>query len=88
MLEMRKQPYDDGRWHLDRRVPLSLIGAMLLQTAGFGWWASSVTERVNTLERQAVQTAPQDARLTRVEVKLEVVQEGIGEIKRLIQQRK
>jgi hypothetical protein len=74
----------DTHWTLDRRVPLALILALVLQTAGLVWWASSLSERVNTLERRAEATAPQGDRLTRVEVKLEGVQSGIDEIKRLI----
>lgn len=29
-------------WHLDKRVPLALIGALLIQTAGIVWWASAM----------------------------------------------
>jgi hypothetical protein len=75
---------DDGRWHVDRRVPIATLGALLIQTAAVVWWASSLSERVNNLERQAVLTAPQADRLTRVEVKLETALEGITEIKRLV----
>lgn len=71
-------------WHLDRRVPLALIVTIVVQTGGLVWWASSLSERVNTLERQAVTSAPQGDRLTRVEVKIEAIQEGVTEIKRLI----
>ena len=75
---------DDGRWHLDRRVPIALIVTILLQTAGLVWWAASLTERVNTLERRADASAPQAERITRLEVNIETVKEGIAEIKRLI----
>ena len=51
--------------------------------AGY-WWASNLTERVNSLERTREATAPQADRLTRVEVRLESVQSGIDEIKPLI----
>ena len=27
-------------WHLDKRVPVVIVGAILAQTFGFGWWAS------------------------------------------------
>lgn len=75
---------DDKHWTVDRRVPLALIVTIIVQTGGLVWWASSLSERVNTLERRAEASAPQADRLTRVEVKIEAVQEGIGEIKRLI----
>lgn len=76
---------EDKQWHLDKRVPLALIVTILLQTGAAMWWASSLSERVNFLERQLNAAAPQADRLTRVEVKIEAVQEGISEIKRLIQ---
>lgn len=76
--------YDDARWHLDKRVPIALIITIAVQTAGIVWWASSLSERVNTLERRADASAPQGDRLTRVEVKIENVQEGIARIERLI----
>lgn len=78
----------DARWHLDKRVPIALLLAILAQTGTGFWWAATTSERINNLEKMANSAAPQGDRLTRVEVKLEVVQEGITEIKRLITQRK
>jgi hypothetical protein len=78
------QEEDCKHWTVDKRVPLALIVTIVIQTGGLVWWASSLSERVNSLERRAEQTAPQADRLTRVEVKIESVQEGITEIKRLI----
>lgn len=75
---------DDKQWHLDKKVPIALILTIALQTGAMIWWASSLSERVNTLERQEAARAPQGDRLTRVEVKIESIQEGITEIKRLI----
>lgn len=77
----------DARWHLDKRVPITLLLAIIAQTGGAFWWGATTSERINYLERQANMTAPQGDRLTRVEVKLEVMQDGINEIKRLITQR-
>lgn len=75
---------DETRWHLDRRVPLALILTIVIQTAGLVWWASSLSERVNSLERTRDMTAPQADRLTRVEVKVESIQQGVERIERLI----
>jgi hypothetical protein len=84
---MRTQDQDrsgEGRWQLDRRVPIALIVTIIVQTAGLVWWASSLTERVNTLERRADASAPQAERITRLEVNIEVVKDGIAEIKRIV----
>lgn len=72
-------------WHLDKKIPIALILAIGIQSAAGIWWAASTNARVEHLERQIVAASPQADRLTRVEVKLEGVQEGITEIKRLIQ---
>lgn len=78
---------DDGAWHLDKKVPLALIFAILVQTAMGFWWASGLTERVVVLERGAVNSAPQGDRLTRVEVKVDGVQRTLDKIEALVQQR-
>jgi len=76
------------RWHLDRKVPLALILTFSLtigvQTCTIVWWASGLTSRVEQLEKQAAASAPQGDRLTRVEVRLDNVVDGISEIKALL----
>jgi hypothetical protein len=74
----------DDKWHLDRRVPIALIMAIVVQTSGLVWWASSLSERVSSLEKTRDATAPQADRLTRVEVKIENVQTTVERIERLI----
>lgn len=76
---------DDGAWHLDKKVPLALIFAILVQTAMGFWWASGINERVVVLERGAVSTAPQADRLTRVEVKVDGVQRTLDKIEAVLQ---
>lgn len=71
----------DKHWHLDKRVPVAIIVAIVVQTAGMVWWASSLSERVNTLERQAQSSAPQVERIVRLETQLEAIREGIAELK-------
>ncbi|MCE7997376.1 MAG: hypothetical protein HEP70_00815 [Rhodobiaceae bacterium] len=76
-----------GRWHLDKRVPIALIVAILIQTAGALTWAGAASERINHLERQVIndddmgertarleaQAAYMRATLTRIEDKLDRV---------------
>lgn len=38
-------------WHLDKRVPLALLFAIIMQTAGAAWVAGQIVNRVNFLER-------------------------------------
>lgn len=38
-------------WHLDKRVPISLIVTILIQTAVFGWLLSKFDSRLLSVER-------------------------------------
>lgn len=82
------QPEDpaSGTWHLDKRVPLALIITILLQTGTIIWWAAGISARLDQVERQQQSAAPHSDRLTRVETRLEAVQDGINRIERLVQQ--
>jgi hypothetical protein len=43
-------------WHLDRRVPIAIIGALIMQTMLLGWWTSKVDSRIENLERSDMRT--------------------------------
>lgn len=83
---MRRKPAhvideSDTKWHLDRKVPISIIFTICLQTAGVFWWAASANERLNSLEQKMLLLAPQGDRLTRVEVNIETIKDSLTEIK-------
>lgn len=86
---MTEEQKYEREWHLDKKVPIAMILTIALQTGAFVWFAARLDHRVEALERSETRlssSAPVTSdRLTRVEVKLEGVQEGIVEIKRLIQ---
>lgn len=71
---------DDDAWHLDKRVPISLLAAILMQTAGFVWWGATTQEKVAVLKERLDAIAPNSDRLTRVEVKVDGVQQSINRI--------
>lgn len=82
----------DERWHVDKKVPVSLIVTLFIvfggQTATALIWASKADARIERLEEAAKTAAPQTLaqgdRLTRVEVKLESVLDNVTEIKTLL----
>lgn len=74
----------DSSWHLDRKVPVAIILSLSMQTAGVIWWGATASERLNALERKVDLAAPQGDRLTKVETRLEAVQDGISEIKSIL----
>lgn len=43
---------DLSQWHLDRKVPITLIFAIFLQTATAVWWAASIQGRMAQIERE------------------------------------
>lgn len=42
---------EQNDWHLDKKVPLSLIFTILLQTIAVVWFGAKMDSRVETLER-------------------------------------
>lgn len=77
----------DEHWTLDRRIPIASILALIAQTVLVVWFIAGLSHRVDQLEKDSLARMPQSDRLTRVEVKLETLHDGITEIKRLIQTR-
>lgn len=49
-------------WHLDKRVPVAIIGALALQTLGVGWWAATMQTRQEAHERRIVALEAADAK--------------------------
>lgn len=41
---------DEGHWTLDKRIPIAVVGALLLQLFGFLWWTAKLDSRVERLE--------------------------------------
>ncbi len=70
----------DNNWHLDKKVPISLIAAILIQTGGFFWWAATTQEKVSALKERLDAIAPNSDRLTRVEVKVDTL---LGSVTRI-----
>lgn len=64
-------------WHLDKKVPLALIFALLAQTAAFAMWVGSINTRVAALENRQVALEELRDRMIRVEVLLEALVERV-----------
>lgn len=75
-LEASKRMTDKKRepWHLDKRVPVALILTLMFQTFGAIWWAATMSERMNSLEREVQSREGQDRRLTRLETTVENIE--------------
>lgn len=80
-------------WHLDKRVPITLIATIVLQTSGILWWASKIDHRVGVAENDIAvlkrheEEDRRDAKrvdiaLERLATKLDNVLEAIRRIER------
>jgi hypothetical protein len=78
---------DCEHWTVDRRIPIASILALIAQTVVVVYLIAGLFHRVDNLEKDSTARGPQADRLTRVEVRLENVQDVVTEIKRLIQQK-
>lgn len=68
----RRGPYTrrDERWHLDKKVPLGIILALMLQSAGILIWAVKLDARVEALEIASLSSRQYEGRIISLEVTL------------------
>lgn len=74
----------DHRWHLDRRVPLALILAIVVQTAALGIWVGTIQTRVSQLEKIQDARSSQLERIVTVESRLAFMAETLSRLERKI----
>ncbi|GIK50367.1 MAG: hypothetical protein BroJett013_30640 [Alphaproteobacteria bacterium] len=65
-------------WHLDKRVPIALIAAIMTQAAGVVWWGSQLATRVDVLERTLVAATDDRERLVRVETTVQSIDQRLA----------
>ena len=56
---------DDGRWHLDKKVPISIIAALFIQFMGGVWFMSKLEARIMALESSQTEQRTRDDRQDR-----------------------
>ena len=69
-LEVERRRMYDEHWHLDKRVPIAMIFAIFIQTAGAFWWASDISRRVTTLEANQAHSSILVERIVKLETVL------------------
>lgn len=79
-------PQPDSQWHLDKRVPIGIIAAMVFQTITFvalgSQWMAKMELRVDTIERALDERKTQGDRLIILEQKLGFISETVTAIAR------
>jgi hypothetical protein len=78
----------DKEWHLDKRVPIGIIAAIVFQTITFvalgSQWMAKMELRVDTIERALEDRRTQGDRLIILEQKLGFISETVSSIARKI----
>ena len=71
-------------WHLDKRIPIALILALIGQTFGMGWWASSISERVASLEQSKVEARALAIDIAVIRANVESIKDVVRRLERQI----
>jgi hypothetical protein len=83
---------EEDHWHLDKRVPLAIIIALLSQTLFFTYWGSTwkaeTDNRLAILERYQSETDGQEGRIIVLEQQFGYIRNDLAEIKTLIRSNK
>lgn len=77
---MAGDPITGGRepWHLDKRIPVALIGVLVVQTLAIGIWVGTISARVDSAETWITENRKLDARLS-------VLESHMSDIKRILE---
>lgn len=79
------KPDREDQWHLDKKVPLSLIFAMLVQAAMVIWAIADIKKDVEVLKAAMVQQLDRDSRQDRAAADaVGLVREDIKEVKGML----
>ena len=74
------------QWHLDKKAPLGIIIALVIQTITFftiaAAWKTSVDVRIERLEETAVDSNKQADRILILEQKFSYIVESLGRIEK------
>lgn len=74
------------QWHLDKKVPIGIIFALVIQTITFftiaAAWKTSVDVRIERLEEVAVDSTKQGDRILILEQKFSYIVESLGRIEK------
>ncbi len=73
----------EGNWHLDKRVPVALIIAIVTQTLGIVWWAATISARVDGLQGRISEMTGYASRLARLEERQLAVADRLDRIEEL-----
>lgn len=56
-----------SEWHLDKRVPIALIVTIIMQSMAAVWWAATMQERMDSIEKSLSMQSSMEGRMVRIE---------------------
>ena len=74
----------DSSWRIEKKIPVALLGAILMQTFVVGAWCANLTSRVSTLETNNVNPAAfavLSEKMTQVQSNSAETKQDIGSVK-------
>lgn len=77
---------EQSAWHLDKRIPIALITATVVQTGALIWWAATLTSQVagHSEAISEFRAARINERLPVIELQIASLNEGMGRLDRKI----
>ena len=73
-------------FRLDKRIPVALVVAFILQTGGALFWAGSAAQRIAEVEKQTQANAGAVERVVRLEEQVSAMHEQLSRIENKIDQ--
>jgi len=78
-----------NEWHLDKRIPIALVFAILVQTAGIGIWVGTLQSRVSSIEARQSENIAMLSGLTQTRIqtgeRLATLEENARTIRSLLE---
>ena len=82
--EGREQREINTYWHLDKKVPISIIIALFFQTISFIYvgtaWKTEIDFRITSLEKDSEERKTQESRIVAVEQQIHFIAETVTRI--------
>ena len=72
-------------WSLDKRIPLALIMAIVLQTGSIAFYMGALSVRVSQIEERVLGQAKNSDRITGVEVQLRAIDSTLQRFERILE---
>lgn len=73
-------------WVIDKRIPIAVIIAFILQVIGAVIWVTELDARVNIVERQSELLSPTNEKFARLEERLDNIKGDLSSVKRQLDQ--